>query len=59
MVPRRTASRVNVAASLNLELVMGTVRGVMIHEALGGMAVLGGLFIIGAAANFTLRAHSA
>jgi drug/metabolite transporter (DMT)-like permease len=44
------------AVFLNLEPVVGTVLGVVIlHERLGGLAILGGMLIIGAAVYFSLR----
>jgi drug/metabolite transporter (DMT)-like permease len=45
---------------LNLEPVVGTFLGMaLLHERLGGMAVLGGLFIVSAAVYFSVRPHPA
>lgn len=45
---------------LNLEPVVGAILGmVVLHERLGQLAVLGGIFIIGAAVYFSLRPHPA
>lgn len=45
---------------LNLEPVVGAILGVtVLHERVGQMAILGGVFIIGAAVYFSLRPHPA
>jgi len=55
---RVPASRASVF--LNLEPVVGSMLGVLLlHERLGMMALLGGIFIVGSAVYFSVRPHSA